>query len=104
MCWGSVLLTPTSEECAARPPPAATLSTPPHTAPSTLFPLWHHNPRPQADFDPSCARPNDPVPPPGPTGTSWPPHDRANELVIQKEKYKSITDELDQTFTEMSGY
>lgn len=28
----------------------------------------------------------------------------ADELVIQKEKYKSITDELDQTFTEMSGY
>ncbi|XP_045617628.2 tropomyosin isoform X10 [Procambarus clarkii] len=27
-----------------------------------------------------------------------------DELVIQKERYKSITDELDQTFTEMSGY
>lgn len=28
----------------------------------------------------------------------------SDELVIQKERYKSITDELDQTFTEMSGY
>ncbi|XP_018025560.1 tropomyosin isoform X5 [Hyalella azteca] len=27
-----------------------------------------------------------------------------DELVVQKERYKSVTDELDQTFTEMSGY
>jgi len=28
----------------------------------------------------------------------------ADELVNEKEKYKSITDELDQTFSELSGY
>jgi cell division protein ZapA (FtsZ GTPase activity inhibitor) len=27
-----------------------------------------------------------------------------DELVNEKEKYKSITDELDQTFSELSGY
>jgi len=29
---------------------------------------------------------------------------KTDELVVQKERFKSITDELDQTFTEMSGY
>jgi len=28
----------------------------------------------------------------------------ADELVNEKEKYKNITDELDQTFSELSGY
>jgi len=28
----------------------------------------------------------------------------SDELVNEKEKYKSITDELDQTFSELSGY
>jgi len=28
----------------------------------------------------------------------------ADELVNEKEKYKSITDELDMTFSELSGY
>jgi hypothetical protein len=28
----------------------------------------------------------------------------ADELIQEKEKYKGLSDELDQTFTELSGY
>jgi hypothetical protein len=31
-------------------------------------------------------------------------HIRQDELVHEKEKFKAISDELDQTFAEMSGY
>jgi len=31
-------------------------------------------------------------------------HCYPDELMSQKERFKTITDELDQTFTEMSGY
>merc|ERR1711983_27493 len=38
---------------------------------------------------------------------TWRPHSRTSktyELVHEKEKFKAISDELDQTFAEMSGY
>jgi len=38
---------------------------------------------------------------------TWKPHSttfRTYELVHEKEKFKAISDELDQTFAEMSGY